>query len=378
MPHTLRTSQHPGSKASSTAQGLVQKPASLAFLTRLATWAAVLGLIGASSCAAGPGFDLEVPEKRELRLQDRLDAQDGAIVSVVGVRVTETWEDIGPGTKARFDEAAWNSARADIEGRADLVTYSSDSLRIGSFLVRPKSIEGRRLGAVIVNRDGIANLGLDENELLVELSRYAERGYVAAASAYRGNRLSQGVDELGGDDVQDVLALVTLLQRLDYVDPQRIFMVGFGRGGLMTYRALEMGAPVRAAAVISGVADLREVSALDPEIENGFDDRGGWPGLAKIHGGWDEATKEEQLQRRTPRERAEKLDVPILVVHGRLDDEVPASQALSVATQLQRAGTPVEALIYGYGDHALLEQRKEWQARVMDWIDRHDSRALFN
>lgn len=378
MLHTLRTSQPRFAQANGSPRGRAQAPCGWPLLARLVPWAAALGLMGASSCSGGPAFDLEAPPERELRLQDRMEAQNGAIVSVVGVSVTEPWENLGPSTQARFDEDAWNSARADIEGRADLVTYSSDSLRIGSFLVRPKSIEGRRLGAVIVNRDGIANLGLDENELLVELNRYAERGYVAAASAYRGNRLSQGVDELGGDDVGDVLALVTLLQRLDYVDPQRIFMVGFGRGGLMTYRALEMGAPVRAAAVISGIADLREVSALDSEIEQGFGDRGGWPGLAKIHGDWSEAAKEAQLKRRTPRERADELDVPILLVHGRLDDEVPASQALSVATRLRRAGTPVEAMIYGYGDHALLEQRKEWQARVMDWIDRHDSRALFN
>ncbi len=346
-------------------------------LRRLGGWVAALGLAGISSCASGSGFDVEAPEKNTLHLQERLAAQDGAIVSVVGVSVTEPWENVPPRTRDRFDEADWSAAKEGLSGRADLVTYSSDSLRIGSFLVRPKSIEGRRLGAVIVNRDGIANRGLDENELLVELSRYAERGYVAAATTYRGNRLSQGVDEFGGDDVRDVLALTALLQRLDYVDPSRIFMVGFGRGGLMTYRALEMGAPIRAAAVISGAADIEEISAIDQEIEGGFEEGGGWPGLREIHGDWTGPDKESQLNRRSPRERADKLKVPLLIVHGRLDEQVPVTQALDVIRHLRDAGTPVESMVYGYGDHALLDQRKDWQSRVMDWIDRHDTRAMF-
>lgn len=341
--------------------------------------ALALAFLAATAFGCSSKFDPPGPADRDLTLQERLAPLDGAIVSVVPAGVDETWVNQPLSVQARFDRTVWESARTSLDGRADFVTYSSDGLRIGGFLVRPERIEGRRLAAVVVNRDGVAGRGLDENEILVELSRYADEGYVAATSAYRGNRLSQGEDELGGDDVNDVLALVKLLQRLDYVDPSRIFMVGFGRGGLMTYRALELGAPVRAAAVIAGFADLDEIEESDPEIESGFEDAGGWPGLESIYeGDWTDGSKEAQLERRTPRLRADALEVPLFIAHGRLDETVPVAQALDVAARLGATGTPLEAVIYGYGDHGLTDERQDWQARVMEWLNRHDTRAMFN
>lgn len=335
----------------------------------------LLASLAAASCASK--FDVEQPEPRRVPLQDRLAPDDGSIVAVVEATVTRPYDALPEGTQARFDPETWEQARTALSGRADLVTYASDGLRVGGFLVRPEGIGARRVGAVVVNRDGIADMGLDEEEILVELSRYAAQGYVAATSAYRGNRLSQGVDEVGGADVDDVLSMVMLLQRLDYVDPSRIFMVGFGRGGLMTLRALEEGAPVRAAAVISPYADLRELAGLDPRFEAGFAEFGGWPGLAQIHTPWEDV-RQEELQRRSPRARAGDLTVPLLIVHGRQNEVVPVAQAQFLAGKMRQSGTPFEAILYGYGDHPLVDERADWQARVLQWIERHDSRAMFN
>ena len=340
--------------------------------------AALFVLPGCASRTGGAYFDLNSPEESELTLRDRVAPQDGTIISALETGITKGWGDLSPLGRARFTEDAWEAAISSVEGHAELLTYSSSGLRIGGLLVRPAITEGRRLGAVVVNRDGLAGRGLDEDLILADLARYASEGFVAVASAYRGNRLSQGVDELGGDDVNDVLSLVTLVQRLDYVDPGRIFMVGFGRGGLMTYRALEMGAPVRAAAVISGTADLKQIEAINPEISRGFEDSGGWEGLAQIHGSWDEAEKDLQLERRSPRARAESAKTPLMVVHGRMDERVPVVQALDVAVRWQRSGTPVETVMYGYGNHDLVEQQADWQARVLAWIKRHDTRSLLN
>ncbi len=309
---------------------------------------------------------------------DRLAPVDGTIISALETGITKRWSDLSPTGRARFSEDEWNAAIESVDRHAEHLTYSSDGLRIGGLLVRPASTEGRRLGAVVVNRDGIAGRGLDKDLILADLARYANEGFVAVASVYRGNRHSQGVDEFGGDDVNDVLSLVTLVQRLDYVDPGRVFMVGFGRGGLMTYRALEMDAPIRAAAVVSGIADVEQIEASNPEVSRGFSDAGGWEGLDKIYGGWDGAEKSRELERRSPRVRAGDGDTPLMIVHGRLNERVPVVQALDVAVRWQKSGTPVESVIYGYGDHDLVEQQADWRARVMAWIKRHDSRSLLN
>ena len=338
----------------------------------------LLAVLSMTTGCAGNSFDVASPEEAKLPLMERVAPQDGTIISALETGITKGWSDLTPLGRAQFTEDAWDAAISSVDGHAELLTYSSDGLRVGGLLVRPASTEGRRLGAVVVNRDGLAGRGLDEDLILADLARYANEGFVAVSSAYRGNRLSQGVDEFGGDDVNDVLSLVTLVQRLDYVDPSRIFMVGFGRGGLMTYRALEMDAPVRAAAVISGIADVGELAASNSEIAQGFGDAGGWDGLAKIHGGWDGPEKDRQLDRRNPRARAESSKTPLMIVHGRTDETVPVAQALDVAARWQANGTPVETVMYGYGNHDLVEQQADWQARVLAWIKRHDTRSLLN
>ena len=64
------------------------------------------------------------------------------------------------------------------------------------------------------------------------LEYLASRGYVVAASQYRGNLYSEGRDEYGGQDVDDILNLIAKVKKLSYVDRENIFMIGFSRGEL--------------------------------------------------------------------------------------------------------------------------------------------------
>ncbi|MBA3752445.1 hypothetical protein H0X06_06715 [Candidatus Dependentiae bacterium] len=43
-------------------------------------------------------------------------------------------------------------------------------------------------------------------------------GYVVIASPYRGNDRSEGTDEIGGADINDVIALLPVIKELSYVD----------------------------------------------------------------------------------------------------------------------------------------------------------------
>ena len=52
----------------------------------------------------------------------------------------------------------------------------------------------------------------------------------------------QGREEFGGKDVNDVLNLIKLAQSLPFVEPTKIVMLGFSRGGMMTYLAIKHGA----------------------------------------------------------------------------------------------------------------------------------------
>ena len=66
----------------------------------------------------------------------------------------------------------------------------------------------------------------------VWLEQFVHKGYIVFAPSYRGNEGGEGRDEYGGKDVEDVHAAYRLVQRLPFVDPTRISLMGFSRGAI--------------------------------------------------------------------------------------------------------------------------------------------------
>lgn len=115
---------------------------------------------------------------------------------------------------------------------------------------------------------------------------WAKRGWIFATSSYRGEQVhissadsalpgssvwtSDGVPELCGGEVTDVLALANLLannpgsillgdtsEKVKINANGKMLMYGYSHGGCITYRAVEQGAPVQAFSVIEGFTDFR-------------------------------------------------------------------------------------------------------------------------
>jgi dienelactone hydrolase len=80
---------------------------------------------------------------------------------------------------------------------------------------------------------------------------------VVVGSQYRGAAGSEGKDEFGGADLNDVMNLLPLLEALPNADPSRIGMAGFSRGALMTYLALTKTDRIKAA-VVAGYGGFQE------------------------------------------------------------------------------------------------------------------------
>jgi dipeptidyl aminopeptidase/acylaminoacyl peptidase len=146
------------------------------------------------------------------------------------------------------------------------ITYLSDGLRIKGYLVAPN--HGTHLPCVIYNRGGNRDFGKWTDEsVALELAKIARWGYVVVASQYRGTAGSEGRDEFGGAEVNDVLTLITLLESYPQADASRIGMYGWSRGGLMTYLALARTDRVRAAVIGAGLTDSFETIQRRPAME---------------------------------------------------------------------------------------------------------------
>lgn len=135
------------------------------------------------------------------------------------------------------------------------IKYLSDGLKVVGFIVKPK-LENAKFPVLIYNRGGNREFSAIDEEILKYLSKLSSKNYVVLASQYRGNDGGQGREEFGGKDINDVLNLLLLAKRLPYADPDRIVMLGYSRGGMMTYLAIKEGAEIKAAAVVGGITDL--------------------------------------------------------------------------------------------------------------------------
>lgn len=133
---------------------------------------------------------------------------------------------------------------------------------------------------------------------------------------------------------------------------------------MMTYLALEAGAGVRAAAVIGAPADLEAGLARRPEMDEVYRDA--------IR---DYATqKSARLRERSAIHWAEKLTVPILLMHGSADWRVSPEDSKALARKLTALGRPHELVVYSDDDHPLTKNAADAFQRMLDWFAKYRTR----
>ena len=300
----------------------------------------------------------------------RRDADDGRIVADVPCPAMAPWDSVragltGPARRSLLPtREEYESLARRVECRR--LTYVSDGLKVTGYMYRPRGADtlGRRLPVLVVNRGGNREFSKLPDRLPAYLYRLAREDWVILASQLRGNDGGEGQEEFGGADVNDVLSLFPLAASLPYADTSRAFMLGYSRGGMMTYLALARGAPVKAAAVWAGPTDLEPDLAWRPDMESVYADL--IPGYAE--------RKSEVLRARSAVAWAEKLATPLLILHGTADDRVRADDARKIAARLKALGRPHELVMYDGDDHFLSRNRADADERIVRWFEKHGAR----
>ncbi len=241
------------------------------------------------------------------------------------------------------------------------ITYLSDGLKVNGFLIKPKK-EGT-YPCIIYNRGGNRGFGeLDLRRVSLMLGPIANKGYIVIASNYRGNGGSEGQEEFGGADVNDVVILPEVLEEVEGADTDKIGMYGWSRGGMMTYLALMKTDRIKAAATGGAPADKTIIHR--PSMETNV-----YAELIPDY--W--KNKEEELKKRSAIHRIDEFpkDVPILVMHGNADWRVLPEQSLQLAVEFQKNKIPYRLMMFEGGDHGITERRDEVFEEVMEWFDRY-------
>jgi alpha/beta superfamily hydrolase len=230
----------------------------------------------------------------------------------------------------------WESVETvsnDGEVIVERVGYRSDGLLVHGRVCRPA--DGGRHGVAMYNHGGFSGLELDPTTATCEQT--ARLGYVWLGSTYRGEEGSEGDVEVCLGEVTDVLRMLDIALAQPYADPDHVVMWGGSHGGCVTLRALQRGAPVRAAAAIYPPADIGQVYRFwqariandDPQVDF-------YRQLSTIVStatGGTPDTAAGAYAARSPLGFAAQLPatIPLLVVHGTADTIVPVAQSCALA-----------------------------------------------
>jgi dipeptidyl aminopeptidase/acylaminoacyl peptidase len=234
----------------------------------------------------------------------------------------------------------------------------SDGLAVVALLYRPKSPVA--LPTIVFNRGSYVRNGTAP-EYLTTFHRLAAAGYVVLAPMYRGSAGAAGRDEMGGADLNDLLRIAALAEELPPVDAGRLFLLGESRGGMMVFQAIRDGFPALAAASYGAPPEFHRLFADAPEQYEPVADQL-WPG-------W--RADPEVLVRRSAMSWAEKIDVPLLLMHGGNDRSMPVFQSLAFAARLQELGKPVALHVLAYENHAVSGDAARRDKLIADWFGLH-------
>jgi dipeptidyl aminopeptidase/acylaminoacyl peptidase len=187
----------------------------------------------------------------------------------------------------------------------------------------------------------------------------ASFGYIIAAPHYRGNEGGEGRDEFGGAEREDIHAAYEWVSRLPQVIPGRIGLYGFSRGGMMALIAAMERKDFHAAVVWGGVSDLLLT----------YEERADLRRMLRRIVGHPDKQREAYLER-SPIYRVERINCPVLIIHGTEDQNVSVEHATRLANALHQQGKPHELWLVEGASHLFAgEQLGAYTRRMFAWLD---------
>ena len=240
------------------------------------------------------------------------------------------------------------------------IDYLSDGLKVHGYIAYPND-QSKKYPCIVWNRGGYENNGvIDQFSARGMFGLIASWGYVVFASQYRGNSRSEGKDEVGGGDVNDILNIISLADEFDFADQSKWGIEGWSRGGMMTYLTLLKNQNFKCAVLVGAISDLKnyiETSANRISIYKTF---------------IGEKDFEKKLEERTIINFVEKLpNIPYLILHGKNDETVPVEQSIRIAEKFKELNYHYRLELFEGGDHYLKKYRKEVDALRKEWFNKY-------
>jgi dipeptidyl aminopeptidase/acylaminoacyl peptidase len=257
----------------------------------------------------------------------QLTANDQYLITVLNSSVSPSSlikYDLNKDTYEELIQVDFGDIDKEVLVKDQYVEYeSTDNLTIGAILYRPKDIaSGKKLPALISVHGGPTGQYFRTFYMFSQI--LVNNGYVILMPNFRGStgygRAFQDMNimDVGGGDLEDIVAGAEFLKTLDYVDPNRIGIFGGSYGGYMTYLATTKKPNIwKLGAASMGISDwLSLYEESMPHFKYFLESLLGKP-----------KENEDLWKDRSGYHFAQNLKCPLLIVHGEHDPRCPISQA---------------------------------------------------
>lgn len=244
---------------------------------------------------------------------------------------------------------------------------------IEGVVIRPVGYEeGRRYPLAILPHGGPE--GVDQNgwttNPLYPAQVLAGQGYVVLMPNYRGSggygvAFSKGDHrDLGGREMEDILAGIDRLVELGMIDPRRVGISGTSYGGYLSAWAATRHSDRFALAIpFAGLTNwVSFTGTTDIPIE-----------MSEAHFDLPIQGNLGIFMDRSPVANLIGADTPTLIGHGLADERVHPEQSIQLYTLMKLHEIPVDLVLYPREPHGLLERahQLDYMRRVLEWMGRY-------
>lgn len=238
------------------------------------------------------------------------------------------------------------------------IRYQSDGLEITGFITKHKDSVKRP--TIIFARGGNRDFGTFTVKSLYFQQFLASKGYNILSSQLRGNLFSEGQDEFGGKDLNDILQLIEINKTLEFSNG-KLGVFGISRGGLNAYQIARITDEIDAIAVVGAPTDPRLDFDTRPEMYNQV--------LKELVG--DTIKFKSEYDYRSPLLWANEINEPTLILHGKDDWRVKPINAELMIEKMKALDKEFEFQIVENGDHGLNTHRELRNEKVLNWFNKY-------
>jgi len=173
------------------------------------------------------------------------------------------------------------------------------------------------------------------------LEDLAKRGYVAASVSQPGYGQSDGPADFCGPFTQEaILGAIGFLRTKPFVNPNRIALFGYSRGAIVSSMVATRDPKLSAVILGGGAYDVHtwyptSISGINRLIEQ------------------EAGTTAAAFKARSAIYHVDKIRASVLILHGEMDDRIPATQAQAFFQKLKAAHVPCKMRIVPSTGHGI-------------------------